>query len=243
MRVLDYSEETQNAEYRKMVCSAVVFAVAICLLFFHATVAICAAIWRKRPACTVFTALTALCVCALVLAHALCKPKSDRELYKLSSVQAAPEQVFPYFHAERLEDGFYRSTTLRNGIFCTMDFFCADTFNAQSREELRSAAKKHAAESQRNVPLYSGGKYARMDFILCKEAEPAMLGWIAANARNNINRTESLFYAVLCTQEKTLYFPRVFDAMEYLKVKRYRQFCETVSELSKLGDKEASSKD
>ena len=177
------------------------------------------------------TAVLFLAAAAVMLfLHLFFRRRASYGVRRLDCQSGSPERLIALCAAKQYSDDLYEGKTQRNGICFTVRIFRTAQFRENSFQELRAKARGVLPEHEKVIGLFTGGRYAKVHFIVCDRVSAVALGRIAGNTKKNLNRTEMLFYAVLSLEDEALYLPEIFDGLEYLQVKRYAAFCDLAAE-------------
>lgn len=211
-----------------MYAAAILWAAAIVTAVFCAApgaVAFCRKAWLPAA---VFSAVLLAAVASLLLLRLYFRRHAAYGIATLDCRNESPERLAALFAAKRYAEDLYEGTTQRNGIRCTVAIVQTECLQESGFRKIRTRIKTALPDRETRVGLFSGGRYAQIVFVVCDRATPEAIGKAAAITKSNLHRTECLFYAVLSRADASLYFPDVYDGLEYLQVKRYAVFCEMV---------------
>lgn len=215
-----------------MYVAAILWPSAIITAVFCAAIGVasfCRSAWVPAAA---FSALFLAAVAALIFLRLYFRNHAYYGIDRLECKIGCAERLAALFAAKQYADDLYESTLQQNGISCTVRIVRTDCFRETDYHAIRARMRSGLPKREKRVGLFSGGRYAQIVFVVCDRATPAALDKVAAVTKSNLNRTECRFYAVLSLADAALYFPAVYDGLEYLQVKRYAVFCEMVTSLS-----------
>ncbi|MBQ6432222.1 MAG: hypothetical protein IJJ99_10170 [Oscillospiraceae bacterium] len=224
---------TQTAhakQIKKMYAASILWAAAILLAVFGTVVGI---YFLARMAWIPAAVFLAMCLVSVAVMLLLRLHFRSRKAYRMLQVKCPHgnlERLVDCFNAKPYADDLYEGRLQRNGACITVDIVQTDTLQESNFKEIRSRLKRTLPRREQKVGLFSAGKYARVRLIVCKCVTAQALDIIAESTEKNLDRTECLFYAVLSMEDAALYYPDVYDGLEYLQVKRYAAFCDMMTE-------------
>lgn len=213
-----------------MYVAAILWQSAIITAIFCAVIGVasfCLSAWVPAAA---FSALFLAAVAALIFLRLYFRNHAYYGIDRLECKIGCAERLAALFAAKRYAEDLYEGTTQRNGIRCTVAIVQTECLQESGFRKIRTRIKTALPDRETRVGLFSGGRYAQIVFVVCDRATPEAIGKAAAITKSNLHRTECLFYAILSRADASLYFPDVYDGLEYLQVKRYAVFCEMVEE-------------
>lgn len=224
------SQELHSAQIKKMYITSVLWSALIVFVVFSAVIGLVSFILTEWIPAVVFSLLFLAAIAALLLIRGYFQSHAVYRMHRFECKDGNIERLVSHFSAKQYSIDYYEGKAQRYGIYCTVSIVQMEYFGEGSFKELRSKMKGASCDRKKTVGLFTGGKYAKICFIVCHGITEKALIKIAENARKNLNRTECLFYAVLSLEEASLYVPVIYDGLEHLQVKRYATFCDMVTE-------------
>lgn len=218
------------AKIKKMYLASILWAAAIVLAIFGAVVAIASILLTAWLPAAVFAALLLAAVAALLFLRLYFRRHAAYCMHQLACKHGSLERLVARFSAKQYADAFYEGKVQRDGIFYTVRIIQTDELEDGRLKEMQSMTRRVFPRRKEAVGLFFAGKLAIVNLIVCNRATAQALNKIAQNTRKNINRTECLFYAVVSSEDGSLYYPDIYDGLEYLQVKSYAVFCDMVTE-------------
>lgn len=218
------------AKIKKMYLASILWAAAIVLAIFGAVVAIASILLTAWLPAAVFAALLLAAVAALLFLLLYFRRHAVYRMHQLACKHGSLERLAARFSAKQYADAFYEGKVQRDGISYAVRIIQTDELREDRLKEMQSRIRGVFPCRKEAVGLLSIGKYAIVNLIVCNRATAQALNKIAQNTRKNINRTECLFYTVVSSEDGSLYYPDIYDGLEYLQVKSYAVFCDMVTE-------------
>ena len=226
------AQRIRASRIKKMYVAAILWPSAIITAVCSAVIGIaciCRSAWGAAAA---FSALFLAAAAALLFLRLYFRSRAYYGIDRLECKSGRAERLAALFAAKQYADDLYESTLQRDGISCTVRIVQMDCLHETGFQAIRARMRSGLPKREKRVGLFSGGRTAQIVFVVCDRATPAALDKVAAIPKTDLNRTECRFYAVLSLADGSVYFPAVFDGLEYLQVKRYAVFCEMVTSLS-----------
>lgn len=218
------------AKIKKMYLASILWAAAIVLSFFSALVACVAIQQRAWVPAMVCAALLLTAAAVLLFLWLYFRSHAAYRMHQLACKHGSLERLIARFSAKQYADAFYEGKVQRDGITYAVRIIQTDELRENRLKEMQSRIRGVFPCRKEAVGLFSIGKYAIVNLIVCNRVTGQVLQKISENTRRNLNRTERVFYAVVSTEDGSLYYPDVYDGLEYLQVKSYAVFCDMVTE-------------